>query len=247
MTAYTRSPERAAGFTLIELAVVLFILTLLLSSLLVPLGTQINQSNINTTQKSLDDVKEALIGFALANGYLPCPDKTSGPTTGPNDTPNDGAEDVAGGLCVTQEGNVPWSTLGVGSADVWGNRLRYRVVPAFAQRPPGATFSLSSSANLRLCTTAACTTTLTSSAPNGAPAVILSHGKNGLGAINSVTGAANPAPSSADELENTNSDTTFVSRAATDIGAGAGEFDDIVAWLSTNILLNRMVAAGKLP
>jgi len=30
-------------------------------------------------------------------------------------------------------------------------------------------------------------------------------------------------------------------------GAATSEFDDIVTWLSPNILFNRMVVAGKLP
>src|SRR5258707_15770270 len=109
------------GFTLIELAVALFIITLLLGSLLVPLSTQVEQKQISDTQKTLDEIKDALQGFAVANGYLPCPD-----------TDNDGAENVtvATGKCTgavanIAVGNLPWQTLGVASADVWGNRFRY--------------------------------------------------------------------------------------------------------------------------
>jgi hypothetical protein len=39
----------------------------------------------------------------------------------------------------------------------------------------------------------------------------------------------------------------FVSRNPSSPGAPGGEFDDIVSWLPTGILFNRMVAAGKLP
>ena len=77
--------------------------------------------------------------------------------------------------------------------------------------------------------------------------VILSYGKNGFGAINSATNTPNPAPASADEVENTNGDSKFVSRSQTDVNSAAGEFDDIVVWLSSNVLFNRLVAAGKLP
>jgi hypothetical protein len=75
----------------------------------------------------------------------------------------------------------------------------------------------------------------------------LSHGKNGLGAINSLTNSLNPVPTTADELENTDGNANFVSRVATPAEATAGEFDDIVTWLSKYTLFNRMVAAGKLP
>ncbi len=78
-------------------------------------------------------------------------------------------------------------------------------------------------------------------------AVVISLGKNGLGAINALTGVANPAPTNADENENLNGPATFASRTMTAADSAAGEFDDIVVWLSKNTLFNRMVAAGKLP
>ena len=230
------------GFTLIELAVAMFIIVLLLGSILVPLTTQVEQRQISDTQRSLEEIKEALIGFSVANGYLPCPDITSGTNA------NDGAEDVTGTNCTSAEGNVPWATLGVASSDAWGNRFRYRVDTDFTNR--STLFGFSSSADLQVCTTATCSTTspeitLTQSGPNGAPAVILSHGRNGLGAINANTSIPNPAPTSANELENTNNDNRFVNRVANT--ASGSEFDDIVTWLSRYALLNRMVTAGKLP
>jgi hypothetical protein len=39
----------------------------------------------------------------------------------------------------------------------------------------------------------------------------------------------------------------FVSRVRSDPGSTGGEFDDLVTWLSENVLYNRMVAAGQLP
>lgn len=233
------------GFTLIEVAIAVFVITLLLGGILVPLATQVELRKISETQKALDETRDALLGFALANGYLPCPDKTTSAGIG---TQNDGQEDVlAGGTCVaTGDGNLPWVTLGTASADIWGNRFRYRVHGSFAQRSPASTFIMTTTSTLQVCTTSACTSLLTSST-DGPPAVLLSHGKNGLGARNATTNAANPAPAGADELENTDGDTTFVSRAQSATGSGAGEFDDVVTWLSRNVLLNRMVAAGKLP
>ena len=52
-----------------------------------------------------------------------------------------------------------------------------------------------------------------------------------------------------DENTNATGTTTFVSRDAqgTSAGGAGGEFDDIVVWVSRYTLLNRMVAAGKLP
>jgi type II secretory pathway pseudopilin PulG len=226
-----------SGFSLVELAIAIFVITLLLGSILVPLSTQVEQRKTGETQKALEDIRQALLGFALANGYLPCPD-----------TDNDGLENVSGSNCVNQEGTLPLATLGVTGYDSWGNRYRYRVHPSFSQRAPATLFTLSTTSNLRVCADSACGTSLTT-VTDGPPAVALSHGKNGYGAINSITNTANPAPTSLDELANTDgtADTIYVSHAQSDIGSGVGEFDDIVIWLSREVLLNRMVAAGRLP
>jgi len=61
------------GFTIMELTVVLVIVSLLLGGLLVPLSTQRDIDSTKATDKSLADIREALIGFAVINGRLPCP------------------------------------------------------------------------------------------------------------------------------------------------------------------------------
>ena len=120
------------GFSLIEMAFVLVIITLLLGGLLVPFATQVEQRRIAETQKAMEEIKEALIGYALSHNstststpiqpYLPCPD-----------TNNDGLEDRNGaGACAGNEGNLPWATLGVGNQDAWGNRFQYRVSATFS-------------------------------------------------------------------------------------------------------------------
>jgi type II secretory pathway pseudopilin PulG len=246
VTAYSgfRDTRCARGFTHIEMAVAVFIIALLLGSILVPLTTQVEQRQISDTQKTLDEIKEALIGFAMTGGFLPCPDKTTAAGAG---TANDGQEDVnAAGACVTAEGNVPWATLGVANSDVWGNRFHYRVALNFANRT--TLFTLASTSTIEVCTTAGagCPGRLTTSG-DGPPALILSYGRNGYGARNAITGNANPNPTSVDEIANNDFDNTFVSRPNTAVGAAAGEFDDIVTWIPKTTLFNRMVAAGKLP
>ena len=236
--------RETSGFTLIELAIVLFILTLMLSSLLIPLATQVDQRNISDTQKNLDEIRDTLTGYAASHTppHLPCPDVTSGAGA------NDGQEDfnAATGACTAQEGNIPWVTLGVAPSDSWGNRIHYSVSASFSNRAPAATMNLSSIGTLTVCAAAAGCSAATAIAIN-VPAVILAYGKNGRGAINGATNTQNSAPSSADEVENTNGDSKFVSRSQTDVGSSAGEFDDIVVRLSGNVLFNRLVAAGKLP
>jgi prepilin-type N-terminal cleavage/methylation domain-containing protein len=257
----TRVRQIPRGFTLIEIAIALFIITILLASILVPLTTQVEQRQVSETQNTLEDIKEALIGHAVAKGYLPCPDRTSGGAGTANDTANDGVEDFSGGNCIGTSsggtgppdvrkwiGNVPWVTLGLGASDPWGNRFRYVVDQEFTNR--STLFNLSSGADVGVCTSAACTTRLTSNTTGeAAVAVILSHGKNGRSAINASTGTANVAATSVDELDNTGG-ATYTSRPIykpASAADSANEFDDVVIWLSKYTLFQRMVAAGKLP
>jgi len=244
--------RREHGFSLIEMAFVLIIVTLLLGGLLVPFATQVEQKRIAETQKAMEEIKEALMGFAVANGRLPCPDTT-----------NDGLEEACASTpgITSTEGNLPWATLGVANSDAWGNRFRYRVTTTFTRNAPPL-FALTTQGTLTVCGAApsigapnACPAN--QSLASNVPAVVLSSGKNGFGGVSANTGVANPAPVSTDEQENTPAGVNnyfFVSRIPTAASApcdGPGqprcEFDDLVIWLSPNVLFNRMVAAGKLP
>jgi type II secretory pathway pseudopilin PulG len=71
--------DRAGGFTLLELSVVVLVVTLLIGGLLVPLSTQVEQRNISDTQQRLAQIHDALIGFAIAHGRFPCPATVSSP------------------------------------------------------------------------------------------------------------------------------------------------------------------------
>jgi len=253
VTVYSRFPDRAraSGFTLVEIAIAVFIITLLLGSILVPLTTQVEQRQVSETQKMLEDIKEALAGHAVAKGYLPCPDRTSGGAGTANDTANDGVEDfnTGTGICYTtsQSGNLPWVTLGLGTSDPWGRRFRYRVHGSYAQRSPAAIFNLTTATNLGVTTSGGAL--LTAANPDGAVAVILSHGKNGFGGMNAQTNTQLPGSTSLDEQDNyaAGGGSTYTSRTITPAGSTAGEFDDVVTWLGKYPLFNRMVAAGKLP
>jgi len=235
------------GFTLVEMAIVLALIGLILGTGLTLLSAQQEQRKVEETNTLLSDAREALIGFALSSPvhpYLPCPDKTTAAGTG---TANDGVEDRTAGACVTQEGNLPWVTLGITPPlDVWSNRLRYQVTDVFSNSTTG--MLLTSGGNIDVRDDAA-----VNLIANNVPAVILSHGHNGLGAINALCNPVlcnpNPAPpvASPDELENTDGDRVYISHSPAPAGAPGGYFDDQVTWLSTPILFNRMVQAGRLP
>ncbi|MEO8410103.1 MAG: type II secretion system protein GspG [Propionivibrio sp.] len=230
--------SRLQGFTLVELTMVLVIMGLLLSSLMSPLTAQIDQRNYKQTERQIDEIREALIGFALTHRRLPRPatslsDGSENPATCPNNA-----------ACT---GFIPWTTLGLRKIDAWNKMIRYSVTPAYAND----VFSLGTNGNKKVLTrdSAGVTDYLVGSASGCspcAPAIIYSQGKNNWGT--SAEGVAQPdlSATNADEDNNETATTSFFSRDQGTVPNG-GEFDDIVTWLPPYILFNRMVAAGILP
>lgn len=203
--------SRAAGFTLVELAVAMVIIGLLLAAAMIPLSTQVELRNAADTRRTLDQIKDAMIGFAQVNGRLPCPASGAIATA----ATNAGIESMTGNVCTAAYGVVPWSTLGVPESDAWGRRFSYRVSPAFADNNAAGTWATATStspaslasqagctipsptpstpASFALCTVGDmailnptdATKSPTTAVAEGVPAVIISHGKNGYGAYQS--------------------------------------------------------------
>ena len=240
------------GFTLIELAMVIFILALMMASFLNPLAMRVEQEARNTTQTQLDEIEEILYGYVLENQALPCPDCSDILGGCVAATANDGiADQTIPGTCDTEVGNLPWVDLGVKGTDEWGNIFTYRVDDVFADATDGTPYSvgppvvqadcqnISATQNISfsLCSDGDITVLDSAGGANVAtniPALVVSHGKNFVD--------NNP---SADELENINDDVTFVDK---DYSSATGsEFDDMLIWISPHILRTMSVKAGILP
>lgn len=257
MRTVTSVKLESYGFTLVEMAIVLMIVGLLLGGLLPTLSSQVEQRRASETNKQLDEIKGALIGYAVINGRLPCP---ASPTSNGVESP------VGGANCSNfYNGFVPAATLGLSgtdssgyAVDSWGNRIHYAVTSWSSTTPSVnnvfttangmSTVGISNlSPNLLVCSTASTSSSSCSVAnsaltsPPGVPVVIYSTGKNGGYGGSGIDEAENPNPISGDN------DRVFVSHTPTPATAGNGEFDDLVIWISPNVLINRMVAAGKLP
>jgi len=242
------------GFTLLELAIVMFVVALLLGGMLMPLSAQQDIRYVAETQKTLSNIQDALTGFAAANGRLPCP----APATQPNGSATAGLEPtpIASSGCATVAGVLPWATLGVSETDAWGRRFTYRVTQEFTRTPPQTTFNgsncppLTQNTGFALCSMGDMNVYATgggSSVARNIPVMVISHGKNGNGAY-TQDGTQLPVGSDSDENDNQlttsgtgTANTDFISKIPT------SSFDDLVIWLSPNILANRMVSAGKLP
>ncbi|MBI1174938.1 MAG: prepilin-type N-terminal cleavage/methylation domain-containing protein [Sideroxydans sp.] len=237
--------KTASGFTLVEIAIVLAIVALLMAGLLPTISGQVERQHVSETRKQLDEIQQALIGYAVINGRLPCPaDGTiaTGQSGAGVEVSSCTSSSAAGGV-------LPWVTLGVSETDSWGRRFSYRVDPNFADAisantlgsgcsvtpPTQSSFALCSPGTLNVLSAASGGSNIATSVP----AVVVSHGSDGYGAYN--TSGQQIAGASGDEGENADNDNTFVSHDFTPT------FDDLVIWISPNILLNRMVTAGKLP
>jgi prepilin-type N-terminal cleavage/methylation domain-containing protein len=256
------------GFTLIEIAVVLVVVSLVLGSLLVPLASQVEQRKIEGTEQILEQARDALLAFAAARGRLPCPAGTSG-----------GQEalvtSAAVGDCASFWGFLPAATLGLSPLDAngyardgWGtevrdvsnfdqNRIRYAVrnaninAQAFVFTKAGGIRAAGMAAISGFADTNGLLYVCNAGGGGGpncgtafsltseAVAVVWSTGPNAATGGVSLDEAENPNPNGG------TADRIFVSRPR---GAGTGpEFDDQVVWITPPILFQRMIAAGQLP
>jgi prepilin-type N-terminal cleavage/methylation domain-containing protein len=232
------------GLSLIEVTIVLIIIGLLLSGLLIPLSAQIDQQKIDLTQKRLQEIKEALLGYAIIYNRLPC-----------SDTNGDGQENKNTIECDSNgEGYLPWKDLGVGRYDAWGHPFRYQTEEEFNN--PSGFNSTNPTSGLRIKNRNDNAFTTTSSGEDSyVAAIIFSCGKNGR------PDPTNPSPNTIDKNKTNDADGVRNTDSLCSNQKGPGgqsktyiydiylenEFDDILTWLSKNTLMNRLVAAGKWP
>jgi prepilin-type N-terminal cleavage/methylation domain-containing protein len=252
--------SRAAGFTLVEIAVVLLIVGLFVSGVLFVLFAQLEQRDRDETQRRLDAARELLIGFVLVNRRLPCPAPASAV----------GEESPAGGGVCTNpyNGYLPGRTIGFQpldaqgyALDAWGNRLRYAVSATAWGTSPYARFTKSHVANNPTASWNLDTTPGDLVVCSAGSAGIQSPG-TGCAAGSTVTnqgivvlvlystgksGALGPPAANSNAVENLDGDVLFVYRPPDPPGAPGGEFDHMLVWLPVSVLYSRMIAAGLLP
>lgn len=226
------------GLTLVEMAVVLVIVGLMLGGLLIPLSGQMDQRNYSKARTEMNEIREALIGYGLANGHLPCPAISV----------SNGSEDRTGATCTLNKraGFLPWAELGVPKLDSWGHLYRYSVDLDYADS--SNKISLTEEGDITIWSRDNSGALIKLSNDPAIPAAVVSFGKNGtFGFTNDGTQVSDVSSTNTDEDTNGNGTITFFSRDYTEVTTGGGEFDDVVVWISPNVYLNRMVTAGQLP
>ncbi|MBX3665304.1 MAG: hypothetical protein KF834_06440 [Burkholderiales bacterium] len=254
------------GFSLIEVAVVLFIITLVMGSIIALLNAMVANRQIESTRTKQEAIKTALIGFIARNHRLPCPALA----TLPESNTNEGVETprlsgnctgiTASGTSPNQvvTGTVPWVSLGLtreASLDAYANRFTYQVTLGATS----LTSSTISGMTGRIIVLGASGGSQINDCSNGATVnpcagvvAIVSHGKDGYGAYTrsgiqiryDTTNIFPPEATSGNAFENADGDSTFVIKDYSD--TSTDPFDDIVAVLTTNDLLAPLLVAGTL-
>jgi prepilin-type N-terminal cleavage/methylation domain-containing protein len=248
-----------AGFTLVEIAFVLVIVTILLGYTVAMFPLQQELKQYRHAKAEMDSVIEHLIAFAQVNGRLPCPDTSAGGGT------IDGEEDRLGtNACEAYFGFLPAKTLGMNGkynaagvlVDPWDSGYGYAI----------SNINAGADANIDLVT------------PNGIrdegianvmPDLLICDDSDTLGmdldcddAGSNVVGGSNgevaaviislgkdsaiPATSNiqAENLDNFNDgslDKVYIFSPRRD------DYDDLVRWISTNFLFSKMIEADQLP
>jgi prepilin-type N-terminal cleavage/methylation domain-containing protein len=287
-----------SGFTLVEIAIVLLIVTILLGYTVALFPRQQQLKQYRALNLEMDRVVEAIIGFAQVNGRLPCPAMPG--SAGVEDFDDDGT--LPDG-CNHYGGFVPVNTLGLDGRlnddslllDPWGNPYRYYVTNVDFNGGQLSDFTypgemrniglvdsepddyIDLDGHYIICNDPGAAGDNQCAADDeqvfgrfedngggaadrygGAPFVLVSMGKN----WNEVAPAGDELENSGGELSNSdlglglgpsggeyllkdvdNGETTFVRR----IAGFADDFDDVVRWVSPNILYSRMIQAGQLP
>lgn len=220
------------GFSLLEMALVLLITSLLMSAMLKPYGTHLLEQQRSDTKAQLRLIHNALLGYGAANSRLPCPLTVS---SNPH------------GDCSESHGYVPSAILGIDGRvdenglliDSWGKPIRYSVSIADSDSDGSPdfteTFGMQQvgmhglAPDLEVCNSAMGCAELRA---NQVPVVLLSTGPQSV-------------PRSEDEIENLDGDNRFVVRDPDKVGGD--KFDDLVIWVSENALYTHLIRAGVLP
>ncbi|NOX67754.1 MAG: type II secretion system protein [Gammaproteobacteria bacterium] len=249
------------GFTLVELSIVILIMGLILGGIAMPLSAQRENLRVRDVREVLEYIEEALQGYALANGYLPCPATPA----------SAGLAATAGGGCAVQHGFVPASTLGLPGSrnddnlllDPWGSPFRYSVSAADVDGDGYWDFTTGGelrdvgmpdlAPDLSVCSTAAGTTasacgSTTTTLSSRAPMIVYSMGKDwasfgGADQLENAGATLGGGPSGTNYP--VAADLVFVSRSRS--GQSGSEFDDVVVWMSPLSLYHELVISGQLP
>ena len=255
----------ARGFTLIEIAIALFLIGLVMSGVIALMTSLATSSRDKATRDRLAVIQVQLQSYVARTGRLPCPADPgagSGSATFGLEAPTPGTCTGATALGTTGFfGTLPWKTIAIGTdvaVDGWQNQFSYAVtgtatvgnLSSLTLSSLSGSLTLHSDAPIALGLPAtgnqlnACSATANDNTCNSfASVIVISHGPNGLGA-RTWSGGAPGAPTSNRELANIGSGTAFVNADYSTVDAN--HFDDVVIALAPAGLLAPLIAQGSI-
>jgi prepilin-type N-terminal cleavage/methylation domain-containing protein len=263
--------NRVAGFSLVELAVVLVIVAVLAGIGLSLVGSMVQNAGSSSTIKKEETLKLAFIAYLRNYKRLPCPDTDFATADGiENRTATTGTPPMPDVTkpCSADAGLVPYATLGLpreAGLDGYGNWFTYYVsrvtvttnapnrdwtlTSDFTASPPLRGFTPGNVGNYSVDGEGGAHLSNSSNPETLGVIVVVSHGPNGFGA-RTLKGTLNAAPpTGTDEADNASGSgsTVLHQRATTDnAGATGGAFDDIVMVLRPADLLGPLFADSSL-
>ena len=253
-----------SGFTLVEIAIVLLIVSILLGYSVAMFPVQQELKQYRGVEIEMDSVIEHLIAFAQVNGRLPCPDTSTDSDTSGNTI--DGEEDRVGlNDCEAYFGFLPGRTIGMSGEynaagmliDPWGSGYRYAVSDV-DESDPNNNYLVTANGirdegmanvepDLFICDDSAATGDDLDCTVSGAAsgevvgagavaAVIISLGKD-----SEIPATSNIQAENLDNFHDGTLDKVYIFSPRRD------DYDDVVKWISTNLLFSKMIEADQLP
>jgi len=247
-----KTKHSTAGFTLVEMSVVLIIVGIMIAAFAGPYSIYVKKKQIDGTQRVVETVTDKIGEFRTANGRYPCPASL----TATRDDEEYGRESdcesssvavgdpvgadgyyiqentrAVGATNLTQRirvGAVPFRQLNLDESDAYdayGGRLLYAVTEELAQ---DGQFDISRG-GIQIVDASGASAI---EPPGSAHFILLSHGANQSGAYTQA-GALIPCPATGTEAENCNISDEGIYTVSQKVGrAGATEYDDIVSYFT---------------
>jgi len=244
---------KQAGFTLVEVCLVVLVGGILLAMFSDSLMQMLTDSKVKTTQTRIKEINSALRQYANYNNKLPCAANRDLAPTDPNygvaGTTAQCKAAWAGTISTggVRIGMVPTRTLNLPDEygyDGWGSRLTYAVTEALTDT---ATYNVQSGA-------------ISIVDENGNSVIqpagkgnflVLSAGPDRKGAFNISASPGDtraiPCSGTGQDLENCNDDATFVAAVRNSDATGGAFFDDYVAYGSLDAQTSDLPTGAIVP
>jgi type II secretory pathway pseudopilin PulG len=249
---HPRNLPSQAAFSLIELAMIITVFSMLMAGLLSSQTLRQDAVEVSKQEDGLDVVQEAIAVFLKQKSFLPCPASlAAAPDTAlysvssadscVNTTAPAGMRHVGNAADPYQIriGAVPTRTLGIPDRyafDPWGNRISYVVMRNLAV--DSATFSAFSptatSGYFQIVDSAGAVTYGTSNTTLVAYILVM-HGADGKGATSKQGTSGVACSTTAADKENCDDDKQFMDTLFNQT-SGATYFDDIMRWVKKSDL-----------